>query len=417
MARRFIVGAVVAASMCAVAAPAASAAAPIRLYMSQGPAFAILGHSCGGIQERVYATGFGANGYPTGDVHLQTSCGGSGRGGGYKSTTYAQWATVVWTWLGETRSFALLSGPAEENHAPATDERGDHLYNSGPGAATLETAEPPPYQAPAAPTGVSAAVGLAESGETEYLRMSVTWTVAPETAGLITSSTITATPVGSSAPVLSTTVSSYWSAAYLAPVEPNTTYSVTVTNTDGEGTSETSTPVIIKSPNSDGEAQKEHKTESCTGNSGKITLSPGLSLTPAYQTITVKGELTGCEGPLGFESGKYTAHLKTTELVECSVLESTSLEPVTEAVSLAVKWAPAEEGSSKGSLVLPLSEVPMTGMTGTLSGGPITAPTNITATSVAESFTGASTCGKAVGKKAAKPVKSGTFATTEVTFG
>jgi hypothetical protein len=416
MARRFILGIVAAASACAASAPAASAAGPISLYLGQGAAFAILGHSCGGIQERVFATGFGSNGYPTGNVYMQTRCGGSGRGGGYKTTTYSAWASVEWTWLGETRSSAQLSGAAEEDGSfSATDAHGDHIYNVG-SAAYLETGAPP-LQPPAAPSGVSVAVGLYEAGESEYLRMTVSWTAAPEAAGLISSSTVTATPVNSSAPVLTATASGTWSTAYLGPIQPSTIYRVTVTNTDGEGTSQPSAPYEIKSPNSDGEAGRETKAEGCTVNQGRITLSPGLSETPSVQNITVKGEMSNCSGPLGFEGGKYTDHLKTTEEVTCSVLGSISAEPTTEAVSLALKWLPSEEGSSKGSMLLPLSEVAGTGFTGTLSGGPLTAPTNITASSVFESFTGAATCGQAVGKKQAKPVKSGTFSTSEVAFG
>ena len=60
MARKVILSIVAAASICAALAPAASAASPIRLYLGQGAAFSILGHSCGGIQEKVYATGFAA---------------------------------------------------------------------------------------------------------------------------------------------------------------------------------------------------------------------------------------------------------------------------------------------------------------------------------------------------------------------
>ena len=38
-------------------AGAASAAETLRLYMAEGPAFAVLGHWCGGIQQEVYETG------------------------------------------------------------------------------------------------------------------------------------------------------------------------------------------------------------------------------------------------------------------------------------------------------------------------------------------------------------------------
>jgi hypothetical protein len=261
-------------------------------------------------------------------------------------------------------------------------------------------------------------VSLYEVGETEFLRMGVGWTAAPETAGLITGSTITATPVGSTAPVLTATASGGWSSAFLSPVQPNTTYSVTVTNTDAEGTSAASTPIEIRSPNSDGEAEKEHKNvQTCTVNQGKVTLTPGLTETPAVQTMTVKGELKGCEGPLGPEAGTYTAKLKTTEEVTCSALASASTEPTTTPVSFTVKWLPLEEGTSKGKLVMPLSEVALTGLSGTLSGGPFSSPASLSATSVAESFTGASMCGVPQGKlKIVKPVKAGTFSTSEVEF-
>ena len=417
MTRKVILSIVAAASTCAALAPAASAASPIRLYLSQGAAFSILGHSCGGIQEKVYATGFAANGYPTGDVTMSTTCGGSGKGGGGHSTTYAGSASTVWTWLGETRSFEVLTGAAEENPSfSATDSYGDHLFNVAGGAAYLE-AGAPPLQPPAAPEGVSASVGLVESGESEYLRMGVTWTAAAETAALITSSTVTATPVPSG-PVLTSTVGGTWAMAYLSPVQPNTVYRVSVTSTDAEGTSQPSAPVEVKSPNADGEAEQEHKNvETCTQSHGTIKLSPGLSETPHTQKLTVTGELGGCEGPLGVESGTYVERLKTSEEVTCSVLRSTSLAPITAPVSLTVKWTPNEEGTSTGSLLLPLSEASPASLTGTLEGGPFAGPASVVATAVGESFTGGSTCGQALGKKKAKPVKAGAFSTSEVEFG
>jgi len=86
-------------------------------------------------------------------------------------------------------------------------------------------------------------------------------------------------------------------------------------------------------------------------------------------------------------------------------------------VSLSVKWLPIEEGSSKGLLVMPLSEAPLTGLSGSISGGPFSTATPIKAASVFESFTGASICGVPQGKKAIiKPVKTGTFSTSEVEF-
>jgi hypothetical protein len=412
VARRITLSIVASALACAAFASSASAT-PIRLVLDQGSAFAVLGHSCGGIQEKVYVRGFAANGYPQGNVEMSTRCGGSGRGGGGGTTTYTGTASVIWTWFGETRSYGTLQGPlaAEE----AVDAHGDRVYNEGT-AGYLETGNPP-LQPPASPTNVSASIVLSDEPP-ENLRMTVGWTVAPETARLLKSSTVTATPVNSSAPVLSTTVSPYFSSAVLQPVEPTTTYQVTVTNTDSEGTSAPSAPIEIKSPNSDGEAEKEHKTtEACSINHGTIRLTPGLIEKPAIQAMTVTGEMSSCAGPLGFESGKYTAHLTTTEEVTCSALSSASLEG-TSSKSFSIKWLPLEEGSSKGSLLLPLSEAPLTGMTGRLSGGPFTAATNLKAGSVSESFTGASTCGQPTGRlKTIKPVVKGMFSTGEVEFG
>jgi len=205
MPRKVISTIVASALICAGLASAASAASPIRLYLSEGAAFSILGHWCGGIQQRVYATGFASNGYPTGNVSMSTTCGGSGKGGGGHSTTYTGTASVVWTWFGETRSYGALQGALEG--VSAEDGHGDRVYNVG-SAAYLEDGTPP-LEAPAAPTVVSASIGLYEQGESEFLRMAVGWTVAPETADLIQSSTITATPVNSTAPVLTETVSSY----------------------------------------------------------------------------------------------------------------------------------------------------------------------------------------------------------------
>ena len=151
MTRKVVVSSAVALVFLGLATTA-SASAPIQLGLSQGAAFSILGHSCGGIQEKTYAAGFGAHGYPTGNVYMQTRCGGSGRGGGYHVTTYSAWASVVWTWFGETRSFSRLEGPPEANESfDETDAHGDRLYNSAT-TAWLETGEPP-LTPPAPPDG------------------------------------------------------------------------------------------------------------------------------------------------------------------------------------------------------------------------------------------------------------------------
>lgn len=411
MVRRFSLMAATVASMALGATAAADAnAATIPLSMSQGAAFAVLGHSCGGIQERVYETGFAPDGYPQGNVYMQTRCGGSGRDGGGHVTTYTASASVVWTWLGETWKWGpLVAGP---EGVAAEDSHGDKLYNVE-SRAYLETGAPP-YQPPAPPTNVKASVVLAESGSLEYLAMPIGWTVDPERADLITVQTMRAEPVGSPAPVLEATRIPYFQEGTLSPVEPNTVYRVTVTESDGEGTSAPSTPIEIKSPNSDGEAERPPGKPACPLDSGTVKLSPGLTETPKVQKVTVRGTLSECEG--GPEGATYTAKFTTTGPVSCALL--TGAEEVTQSTAaLSVKWLPAEEGSSKGTLRFPLGEGSLAGLSGALQGGPFAAETSLTSASTFESFAGGSTCGEPVGKKAAKPVKSGTFSTSAVEFG
>ena len=416
MIRRVILPITAAALSAAMLAAGASAASPIRLNLSQGAAFAILGHSCGGIQEKVYVTGFADNGYPAGTATLSTRCGGSGRGGGYHTTTYTGSADVVWTWFGETRSYSS-PGTGEQNPTfSAEDGHNDRIYNEN-GAAYLQTGEPP-LQAPGAPTSVVAAVSLAEAGETEYLSMEVSWLVAPETAPLLQHSTITATPLDNpKATVVTDEVIPYFSSGRV-PVEPTTTYRVTVTSTDSEGTSEPSTPIEVKTPNADGEAQKEGPgAEICEQNQGTITLSPGLNSKPKVQTIVIAGELKACDGPLDLESGTYVQTLKTKGKVTCSLLSSSSIEPETTPTSLTFDWLPSEGGTSSGTLTIPITETPLTGISGTLEGGPFSSPTSLSAQSLFESFEGAESCGVKVKHHKATRVTSGTFVSSAVEFG
>jgi hypothetical protein len=42
-----------------------------------------------------YANGFNDQGV-TGEIYAWTRCGGSGRGGGYRSTLYARWTSITW---------------------------------------------------------------------------------------------------------------------------------------------------------------------------------------------------------------------------------------------------------------------------------------------------------------------------------
>jgi cysteine-rich repeat protein len=133
------------------------------LLVSQGIAFSVLGHSCGGIQEQAFATGFDPiSGFPTGDVYLQTRCGGSGRGGGYHVTTYAAWIGVTWDYTGSVVSYAVLaSAPTVDPTFSAFDQYGNEVYNQSNAAFLVLTAGfvPTPRV-----TGMSPTIGPASGG-------------------------------------------------------------------------------------------------------------------------------------------------------------------------------------------------------------------------------------------------------------
>ena len=119
------------ALLVALFAPSPAFAASQSLALPQGNASAILGHWCGGIQEKAYATGFASGtGYPTGAVYLSTRCGGSGRDGGGVSTLYSAWATVTWDFTGAVVSYERAASTPEVNPTLAVyDSHGNELYN------------------------------------------------------------------------------------------------------------------------------------------------------------------------------------------------------------------------------------------------------------------------------------------------
>jgi hypothetical protein len=208
-------------------------ATPISLLLPQSTAFSILGHSCGGIQEQAYATGFDSTtGYPTGDVYIQTRCGGSGRGGGYHVTTYSAWVGVTWDFAGNVLSWTkLATAPTVDPTFSATDANGDQVYNS----ATRAYLNVP---APGAPTGVTAV----QSGD----QFNVSWKPAPPNPTVITSSTVTAAPVNNpAATTVMTTVNGSTSSAAVGPLQPQTTYQVTVVNATAGGSGPPSNPVDV----------------------------------------------------------------------------------------------------------------------------------------------------------------------------
>ncbi len=210
---------------------ASALAAPVQLLLPQSTAFGYLGHSCGGIQEKAYATGFATHGYPTGAVYIQTRCGGSGRGGGYRSTTYSAWVGAAWDFTGNLLgSMRLASAPTVNPTFSASDRYGDMVYNAS-GAAYLTV------PVPAAPTGVAAV----QSGD----QFRVSWTLEGANPIAITSSTVTATPVSSTDPILTANVVGSTTSAMIGPLQPQTTYQITVVDTTIGGSSPASTAIAV----------------------------------------------------------------------------------------------------------------------------------------------------------------------------
>jgi hypothetical protein len=201
----------------------------VSLLVPQSNAFAFLGHDCGGIQEHAYVTGFDpSSGYPTGAVHMSTTCSGSGHAGG--GTTYAAWAVVTWDFSGQMVSATISSAPTVDPTFTATDADGDVIYNTGTAAYLL-------VPVPLAPIGVTAV----QSGD-QFL---VAWTPRIVNSSVVVSTTLTATPVNSTAPVLTTIVSGSATNGVIPTLQPQTTYLITVVNATIGGSGPMSIPISV----------------------------------------------------------------------------------------------------------------------------------------------------------------------------
>jgi hypothetical protein len=136
----------------------------------------------------------------------------------------------------------------------------------------------------------------------------------------------------------------------------------------------------------------------CSGDTGTIKISPGLTDTAAVQTMKIKGTLSGCSYE-PFTETTYTATLKTAAPVSCSVLAGAG-EPATGAAKF--KWTPKPKPSKSTGIL----ELPLTGASEGTSSGKVTAgpdsPLMFTVALLTESWTGEAACG-------AKPVKKATF--------
>ena len=203
---------------------------PTRLLVPQSIAFAMLGHSCGGIQETVSAGLDVTSGYPTGVVTLSTRCGGSGRGGGYHTTTYTASVVVMWDFAGNVISAIPLTNGVVVNPTTGSDHFGDIVYNAG-GVAYLVV------PVPAAPTGVIAV----QSGD----QFQVSWMPNGANPNAVMSSTIAATPVNPTGSVLTTTVTGSATTGIIPTLRPQTTYQITVVSKTLGGSGPASTPINV----------------------------------------------------------------------------------------------------------------------------------------------------------------------------
>jgi hypothetical protein len=168
--------------------------------------------------------------------------------------------------------------------------------------------------------------------------------------------------------------------------------------------------IIDKTPNADGLAVDANEaTALCNANSGTVTLSPGLTNTPAVQTMKIMGKLTGCSGS-AYTQVAYKATLKTAGPVSCSVLAGAG---ETATGTAKYSWSP-KASASTGPLNMLLTETPGVSFLGEVVAGSYS-PVTLSGTS-SESYTGGPTCGVPVGTKPAKAVKKGTYSGSAVSF-
>jgi hypothetical protein len=125
-------------------------------------------------------------------------------------------------------SARLTAAPAVSPTFSATDAYGDRVYNTGTAAYLA-------VPVPAAPTGLVAV----QVGD----QFQVSWKPALVNPAVITSSTLKATSVGSSAPIVTTTVTGTATSGLVGPLQPQTTYQISVVNTDAAGSSPASSPI------------------------------------------------------------------------------------------------------------------------------------------------------------------------------
>lgn len=140
---------------------AGATTAPTPLVLPQSTAFTYLGHSCGGIQEEAYATGFDASsGYPTGVVYASTTCSSGGRGS--RPSTFASWINATWYFTGTLVTSSLAtSTPTVDPGLSVFDQYGNQLYNASNDAYFVPAATFTPLPIV---TGLSVSAGPSSGG-------------------------------------------------------------------------------------------------------------------------------------------------------------------------------------------------------------------------------------------------------------
>lgn len=200
----------------------------IILTVPGSTAFGILGYWCGGITEQVTAGFDVTNGYATGVVALSTTCSGSGRGS--RPTTHKASAAVIWDFTGNVVSAIRLTNGVSVGPTVPTDGLGDVIYQVG---TKMYLTVP----IPGAPTDVTAV----QSGDS----FQISWTPNVINPATLVSSTVTATPINSAAPVLGTGVSGSVSDAVIPNLQPDTAYQISVVSATIGGTSPASAPITV----------------------------------------------------------------------------------------------------------------------------------------------------------------------------
>jgi hypothetical protein len=98
------------------------------ILLNPQPDYPLIGGvSCGGDHPSTYVVGFDANGNIKGEVYAWTRCGLSGRGGGYQSTSYSRWHSIVWDLKGTPLVTTPWDGITPDPLFVATDAQGDRI--------------------------------------------------------------------------------------------------------------------------------------------------------------------------------------------------------------------------------------------------------------------------------------------------